>query len=268
MTTIPDPLTPDTLQAALGDRPFRYFPTVNSTQDLARAWAVEDPPAPAGAVVVTEYQATGRGRQGRAWVSPPGKSIMFSVILRPQVQPEHIPLLTIAAGVAVAESLAPLVSAVTLKWPNDVLLAGRKVCGILSEATWSGPDLVAVATGIGLNVRTDFTNSGLEAVATSLEHVTGQSIDRRTLLASLLEHLDRQAGEVGSAALLDAYSNWLGTLGQRVTVTANPAGTQPDRFSGVAEAVSADGGLIVRLDSGEQRHILAADVSLSEGQSE
>jgi BirA family transcriptional regulator, biotin operon repressor / biotin---[acetyl-CoA-carboxylase] ligase len=257
--------TTNALRSALGTRPFRYYPQVESTQNIAREWAAEDPSLN-GAVVIADEQTAGRGRQGRVWRSPPDAGLMCSVILRPQIAPEHLPRLTIAGSVAVVGAFpSEIYPRVALKWPNDVLIGGRKVCGVLAEANWQGDDLPAVILGIGINVRADFSGSELGDSATSLEPELGRRIDRLALLAALLARVDHWAAHIDSPALMDVYACWLGTLGKRVTVYTAPDKHDSPAFEGVAESVAEDGALAVRLDSGEVRRIVAADVGLAEG---
>jgi BirA family biotin operon repressor/biotin-[acetyl-CoA-carboxylase] ligase len=258
-----DHFTHDSLRAALGTRPFRFYDQVGSTQDLAHEWALSEPPAPEGAVVVAEEQTAGRGRQGRTWYSPPASSIMCSIILRPHLMPEQLQRLTMAIGIAVAETLSPfLPDAVTLKWPNDVLVQRKKISGILTEAIWIDNRPVAVIVGIGINIRTNFAGTEMANHATSLEAELGRSVDRHVILANLLGHMYTWYERVDDPTLVETWRERLGTLGKRVTIYP-----QPDRssaFQGVAESVDENGALFVRLDSGELRRVLAADVGLWE----
>jgi len=261
-----DAFTEDRLRAALGARPLRFFPTLGSTQDEARAWAQSgaDLPAPSQphAVVIAEEQTAGRGRQGRAWIAAPGSGLLVSVILRPQVDAERLPQVVMAGAVALHEALAPLLGpALALKWPNDLLVGGRKLSGILAEATWLGDDLAAVVLGIGLNVHPRFAGD-LATTATSLDAARGQFTDRLALLPALLAEVDRWAGLIGADELVHAWRHRLGTLGKRVTIF--PQLDRRDPYQGVAERVDDFGALYVRLASGEVRRVLAADVGLWE----
>ncbi len=259
----PDPFTVESLRRALGPRPFRFYPVTGSTQDDARAWLVDEPELPSGAVVIAEQQTQGRGRQGRAWVSAPGASILCSVILQPRIMPEQLQRVTMVGAVAVAEALAAILpEGVVLKWPNDVLAHGRKLCGILTEATWTGSRLNAVILGIGLNVRGDYRGTDLEGIATNVEAELGRPVDRHPLLANLLRHVDSWMRRVDQPALLEAWRGRLGTLGKRVMVYPQTEAGEP--YEGVAEGVEDNGALLVRLASGELRRVLAADVGLHE----
>jgi BirA family biotin operon repressor/biotin-[acetyl-CoA-carboxylase] ligase len=268
---MPDLFTHDTLRAALGARPFQFFDQVNSTQDLAYTWALADPNLPGRraddqrAVVIAEEQTAGRGRQGRQWIAPPRSSIMVSVILKPALKSDQLPRVTMVGALAVADTLRPLFGdALKLKWPNDVLIRGKKICGILAEATWIGNTLAAVILGIGINVRVDFSSAGLLYPATSIETELERPVNRLDLLATLLDRVDHWAGQAQTPALIEAWRAQLGTLGQRVRVYTEPYKEESPYYSGLAEAVDDDGALLVRLDSGEVRRVLAADVGLAE----
>jgi BirA family biotin operon repressor/biotin-[acetyl-CoA-carboxylase] ligase len=160
-------------------------------------------------------------------------------------------------ALAVAETVEGLESwaRVEVKWPNDVLLDGRKVSGVLSEAVWQGDALLGVVLGIGVNVRVDFTGSDLESTAISLEAALGRPLERGVLLAMLLRRADDWAARLGTKALFDAWKARLTMLGTAVSVTLEDA-----RITGVAEDVLPDGRLILRTPDGVKREIVAADV--------
>lgn len=258
-----DRFTVESLRQALGERPFQFVESAGSTMDLARNWALGDPALPGGAVVVAEEQTAGRGRQGRVWVSPPGVSILCSVILRPQVMPVQIPRLVMVGGVAVAETLSAYVpEGLRLKWPNDVLIKRRKVCGILSEASWIGDQLGSVIIGIGINIRVDLTAADLTDRATNVETEAGRAVDRRVILADLLRRVDIWTGRVREPSLVETWRGWLGTLGRRVTIYPKVGGG--GEYPAIAESVDENGALIVRLDSGETRQVIAEEVGLWE----
>ncbi len=251
-------LTESQLRVALGARPFRFEAQTGSTNDVARRWAEDG--AQAGSVIVAEEQVTGRGRFGRSWSAPPGTALLLSVILRPRVSHEHLPRLTMVGAVSVADVLADLApGAVSLKWPNDVLLAGRKVAGILPEALWQGEQLEAVIVGIGLNVRVDFSDTPLADRAISIETITGRPVDRAVLLDRLLRRIDHWSMHVGESLLLEAWRSRLETLGQRVT--ASGAG---GAISGQALGVDEDGALLLQSDDGVIHRVIAGEVTLTD----
>ena len=250
-------LSEDAIRTALAPRPTRYYAQAGSTNDLALDWLRNG--APTGSVVVADEQTSGRGRLGRAWYAPPGTALMLSVILRPPVT--AVGRMTMLGAVAVCDLLSERVepTVVGMKWPNDVRLNGRKVCGILPEAAWEGNRLLGVALGIGLNVRIDFRDTPFETTATSLESESGKPVDRLDLLVRLLRHVDAWAGKVESPVLYEAWRQRLTMLGQRVSVS-NADG----RIDGRAEAVDSQGALMLRMETGELRRVMAGDLFLGE----
>lgn len=220
---------------------------VESTQALAFALAADG--AADGTAVLADSQSAGRGRRGRAWLDEPGASLLVSVVLRPRLEPVGLPLLSLAAAVAVAEALAQVAGvAARLKWPNDVLVGGRKIAGILLESRLGPPPTVVVGIGVNLTQRT-FPPS-LRAGATSVALETDRPVARETLLDALLEALDRwrRSLERGrTAALLERWRALADTLGRTVSI---------DGAHGVAVDVDADGALL--LADGDRRHRVVA----------
>ena len=172
-------------------RPYSFVPRCASTQRLLDG-------APEGAVVATDEQTEGRGRLGRSWHAPPGSSVLFSIVLTPDVPPHRLPELSIVAGKAVAEAISTETGLPTsVKHPNDVLIHGRKVAGVLAESSEG-----RVLLGIGINVsqRADELPADVSHPATSLA-LEGADADRRVLLATVLERLER------------AYNAWVTSAG-------------------------------------------------------
>jgi BirA family biotin operon repressor/biotin-[acetyl-CoA-carboxylase] ligase len=207
---------------------------VSSTQDTARAYAVSG--AGVGTVIVADTQSEGRGRQGRAWDSPSGGLYMTALL----EAGSHANLVPLVAGVAVAETMRDGfgVEAV-LKWPNDVLIGGRKVGGVLVDAVWSGEERCVILLGVGVNLNNAIPE--LLDEATSLSEEAGEEIDVDAFLGSLLENLDgilsTLEGDPG-----EALSRWEGlseTLGKRIVIK----GSSGDVFEGVAESIDHDGAL-------------------------
>ncbi|HRL11614.1 MAG TPA: biotin--[acetyl-CoA-carboxylase] ligase [Aggregatilineales bacterium] len=243
------------LQARFAGRAYRYFEQTASTNDRARAWINEDPPAPHGAFVVADEQTAGRGRLGRTWETPPGSALAVSFVLHPPQK--HIPQITMLGAVAVLESLERVgATDVAIKWPNDVLLNGLKVCGILTESEWKGSQLRGVILGIGLNVRVDFTGTPLEGRAVSVETALRRSVHRSDLLAHLVENLDRWSAKLGTRDLYETWFERLKTLGETVTVTAGEV-----RYEGIAVDARPDGALIVQTADGKRRAVYGGEVT-------
>jgi BirA family transcriptional regulator, biotin operon repressor / biotin---[acetyl-CoA-carboxylase] ligase len=179
-----DSLAPEVVEPKLRGRlgrPYRYAEQCPSTQRLLLDGD------PEGAVAVANEQTEGRGRLGRAWHAPAGTSILASVLLRPQVEPARLPQLSIVAGVAVADALANATGLTpTVKFPNDVLVGGKKVAGILAEAN---EGRVVLGIGVNVNQTADELPAGASTQATSLRVETGGELDRAPLLVSILDRL-------------------------------------------------------------------------------
>lgn len=189
---VEDPLTPEAVLPLLSGRfgrPYRYARRCASTQRLI---ADEDAE---GTLAVTDEQTEGRGRLGRRWLAPPGKSLLFSLALRPPIASERLPELSLLAGAAAAETFAALGVEPAVKFPNDVLIGGRKVSGILAEAR---AGRVTLGIGINVNLTADELPTAVDTPATSLLVETGAPLPRAPLLADLLAALERH------------YDAWLG----------------------------------------------------------
>ena len=224
------------LRGSFGE-PYLYAVETPSTQDVLR-----DSGHPHGAVAVAEHQTAGRGRSGRRWEDEPATSLLFSVLLEPPAG-APLPQLSLVAGVAVAVALEQEAAVPTfVKWPNDVLVEGDKVAGILLEASGS-----RVVCGIGINVDQDPDELPREtrAAATSLRLAAGRRFDRGEVLAAVLEELERRYAawlEHGLAGLADELERRNALDGAVVSV---------DGRRGTAGAIAADGRLTVELDGGE-----------------
>jgi BirA family biotin operon repressor/biotin-[acetyl-CoA-carboxylase] ligase len=228
---------------------FLWYDEIGSTNDAAAALAEHG--VPEGAVVAADAQTAGRGRLGRVWASPRGAGLYVSIVLRPAAGAAS--LLTIATGVAVAEGIEAATGvAPALKWPNDVLMSGRKVAGILAEAGTAGAAVQHVIIGIGINVLPAAYPPDVASRATSLESEVGRPVDRGLVLAECLAAVAqryRLLSAGGRAAIVDAWRRRAApTLGRRVEWQAGGA-TQ----TGVARDVDDAGALLVETSSGLQR---------------
>ena len=227
--------------------------TGSTNADLAEAARRGEP---GGTVLITDYQSAGRGRLGRTWTAPPGTSIAMSVLLRPVgVDPQRWTWLPLLAGLAVTEAVrrAAGLEAV-LKWPNDVLLDERKLCGILAEQveTASGP---ACVIGMGINVslgEADLPIPTATSLALAAEHAGRPAPDRTEVILEVLRELGeivpRWLASPNDAAVAQAYRARCATLGRRVQVLVSPTRT----VSGVVSDIDTDGRLVVQTESGRQ----------------
>lgn len=264
-------LTEECLREALRETPFKFFPQCESTMDIARQWAVDG--APDGAVVIAEEQTAGRGRFGRAWHAPAGTSVMLSVILRPTIRSEYMPVMSMAAALTVRErilqnSTIPS-TRLDIKWPNDVLIDGLKVAGILSETVWEGDRFAGMIIGIGLNVYTDFTGTPYERIATSILVADGDPNlpPRTTFIKAIADEMLEFAGLAsnpdGPTLIYHEWARYLSTLGQSVRVTNR---TTREIIEGEAVGVNPFGTLQIR-DANRPdvvHNVMAGDVTLSD----
>ena len=234
------------------------FESLPSTNLEAARRAAEG--APEGLCVLASEQTAGRGRLERQWVSPKGAGLYFSIVLRPQLELSDWPLLTLLTAVAVQNALFQACNLSTdIKWPNDLMVNNRKLCGILAE-TLETPLGRAVVVGIGINLNHDSVPSALEAVATSVETETGELPDREVVLQKLVPALisrylklqgpDGPAGVVREWCVQSSYCQ-----GKRIQIT-----TGTESFRGTTRGLESDGALRVETDEGETRIVRAGDV--------
>jgi BirA family biotin operon repressor/biotin-[acetyl-CoA-carboxylase] ligase len=223
----------------------RFYEETESTNRMAAEWARQG--APNGSLVVADFQSAGRGRLDRSWFSPPGGSLLFSLILRPGVVAEDASLISFAAATAACSAIAEAGLEPRVKWPNDVVLGGRKVAGVLAEAVIELERAVTVVLGLGMNVNIeekDFPND-LRETATSLMREAGRKFNRLKILTRLLHDFGLLYVPAGHPErVLDAYRPLCETLGRRVLIELGDRTVE-------AEAVDIDrtGGLV--LDTGE-----------------
>lgn len=234
---------------------------VNSTNQWAKELAMHG--AYEGTIVTAETQTEGRGRLGREWISPTG-GLWFSVILRPNLRPAETVKLTFVAGLAVTKALSRMFNLkVETKWPNDVLVNKRKICGILTEMNTTGEAVNYVVVGIGVNVNFDGQEIfplQLREVATSLENELGRKVKLEELFRTLLEQMDNLYELFTKreyARILDEWKKYAGFLGCQVQVTS-----PTEKINGLASDIDDDGSLVLKLEDGTIKHIFVGDVSL------
>ncbi len=231
---------------------FESLPSTNT--ELAR---LASEGAAEGLAVVADEQTAGRGRLQRAWSSPKGAGLYFSLLLRPLIPLNHWPLITLMAAVAVAEALKEACDLETdIKWPNDLLSGERKICGILAEAIET-PAGRAVILGIGINLTQDAFPAELANVATSVAASTGRGPDRETILTALLASLSHWYPRLSEPGMIiDAWSNRSSyAVGKLVKVS-----NADEIWKGTTCGLESDGALRVQMMSGEIKLVRAGDV--------
>ncbi|HSI67935.1 MAG TPA: biotin--[acetyl-CoA-carboxylase] ligase, partial [Planococcus sp. (in: firmicutes)] len=246
--------------AALG-RTIEFVDSCPSTQIIAHRMAQEG--TPDGTVVLTEQQTAGRGRMARKWDSAAKKGIWMSVVLRPKVAPQKAPQFTLVAAVSVIRAIEEVTGVIAeIKWPNDILIKGKKCTGILTELQSDADGIQALIIGIGLNVNQDPQDFDEEvrAIATSLKMASGKTINRQELVASLLYHLEQFSNmyiEHGFGPLKLMWEGYSTTIGK--TVRARMA-TQT--LEGLAEGITNEGVLLLRTPDGTLHEIYSADIEM------
>ncbi|MBQ8150543.1 MAG: biotin--[Clostridia bacterium] len=264
-------LSAESVRAGLGTRWMGrglvfYAPELPSTNAVLKEMARQG--APHGSVAVCHHQTAGRGRMSRSWETPAGEALTFSVLLRPRLRPEEAQLCTLAAAVAVAGMISgrfPGLKA-RIKWPNDVVVEGRKVCGILSEAGFGADGLEYVVTGVGLNVNQQAFSGELADKAASLLGLLrrtdgdAQPLNRAELLRDFLSRFEEQMDRLedgGFAAIRPMYEELSATIGQAVQVIA-----PTESYTGTARGVDETGALLVERQDGTIERVLCGDVSV------
>lgn len=278
LISCPDRLFPQEISRHLNTkfigRKIHYFDSAQSTMDLAVESGIKG--APEGTVIVAETQTKGRGRLGRGWFSPKYKGLYLSLILRPNILPNQSPILTLLAAVSICEAIKETAGLETqIKWPNDILIHGKKAGGILTELNAETDEIRFLVIGIGLNVNSD--TKTLPAGSTSLKEQLEENVhpvrnitfsgkknkisngvNRVELLQEILRKIEDNYylfHKRSSAPIIDKWREYGVTLGKRIKVTSHK-----EHIEGIAVDIDIDGGLLVRKDSGVTQKVMAGDV--------
>jgi BirA family biotin operon repressor/biotin-[acetyl-CoA-carboxylase] ligase len=238
-----------------------YYEEIGSTND--EAFRLGSAGAPEGTALIANSQSAGKGRMQRVWYSPAGSNIYTSIILRPQIEPARAPQISILAGVAVAdilESYCP--DRIKLKWPNDVLINGKKVCGILSQMKTIVSEVDFIILGIGINVNISYNEFPKEIcnIATSLAIETGREISRQELIIRLYENLAKWYKQLLGDGFGRIKEKWLSIspmIGQTVQVMF-----QEEAVSGKAIGLDEDGSLILLAAGNKKLKVSAGDATI------
>ncbi|MDR2295159.1 MAG: biotin--[acetyl-CoA-carboxylase] ligase [Clostridiales Family XIII bacterium] len=245
----------------LSENELYVYGELSSTNRVAARMAADG--APAGTIVTSGFQKAGAGRLRRAWISPPGRSLLLSVILRPRIEARFVAQLTLLCGVALAEAIREETGlAAGIKWPNDVLMRGRKVSGILAQAGVRGDAVEHVILGVGLNVNQTEAELPPDCrdTATSLRIERGRRVSRAAMLRRFVSRWNAHFEAFSAEAYPYLREKWMEnnlTLGREVSVRGADGA-----LCGTAVDISERGGLVVRFPDGESREFLAEDLSL------
>lgn len=248
------------IKGSIGREIFLYE-TVDSTNTIASKLAQEG--VAEGAVVIADSQVRGRGRFGRSWVSPPGVNPYMSIVLRPEMEPKDAPLITIMAGVACTIALRRVTGLhITIKWPNDLMVSEKKLGGILTEIRIGQKRIEHAVTGIGINVNMelDVLPDVVKEVATSIKMETGKLFSRTKIIQEILNEISNWYNvlkEKRHSELLSCWRQLTSTLGRKVEIILGN-----ETLQGLAESITDEGMLIVRLPSGSSRIIQYGELTL------
>ena len=253
-------MTREQIQSGLGTQwagqDIVYFKEIDSTNRYAKKLAGQG--AAHGTMVLADTQTAGRGRRGHSWISPAGSSISMTLILRPDVPPAQVAKISLLTALATANAIRRVTGLdVRIKWPNDIVAGGRKVCGMLMEMDATPEKVASVVAGVGINVHQTQFPEEIAHSASSLDLLAGRRISRADIVRAFLQEYER-VWALGDEAMMRAYRERSATIGQRVQVIGLN-GT----YTGTAQDVTESGSLLVRADEdGEVREVLAADVSV------
>ena len=266
LTGEPDALLADDLLARLGKtkvigRDIRVFEQTTSTNDVIEKLARDG--VKEGVVVFAESQTRGRGRLGRKWISPARKGLWFSILLRPDLRPQETTQLTVASATALRRAIQSETGLKPeIKWPNDILIGGKKVAGILTELSAELDKIRCVVLGIGIDVNLDAGElpAELKKTATSLKIETGEAVSRAELAAAILRELDEDYSRVCAGKfqkIADEWEDHCATIGRNVTVQIGDR-----KIRGRAESLGEDGALLLRTEHGHLERITGGNVTL------
>lgn len=214
-----------------------------------------------GTLVVAEQQTAGRGRLGRKWVSPAGSCVMMSLILRPAFAPQYAPMLTLVMGLSVAQAMKKLGIDVSIKWPNDAVVSGKKICGILTEMSLEGISIREVVIGVGINVNLETIDEEIKDVASSLYLETEKRYDRNEIINLVMQQFEinyeKYAETLDLTYLVDDYNSLLINKDKQVRVL-----DPKEPFEGIARGINVQGELLVEREDGEVVAVGAGEVSV------
>lgn len=251
-------IVPNLKTKALG-RKIDVFKTIDSTNSFAKSLAQLG--AVHGTTVVSEVQTQGRGRMGKSFYSPVGPGIYMSIVLRPQLSVDHSLLITSCAAVAVAEAVERLSGLdCKIKWVNDIYAGGKKLCGILTEASVNVEQggLEYAIVGIGINVQNTSFPPNIEGIATSIRMETGKHISRSLLTAEILNCFEKRLETITDKDMLEEYRRRSNVIGERIEITSG------SETPAAANCIGIDGNgrLLVRFDSGEEKALTSGTIRI------
>jgi BirA family biotin operon repressor/biotin-[acetyl-CoA-carboxylase] ligase len=213
-----------------------------------------------GTIVIAESQRAGRGRDGRAWQSPPGLGLYLSAVVRPPLPLALVPPMTLAIGIGLCDAVRTTGADAVLKWPNDVLVRGKKLAGVLVEAQSQGTRLEAAIVGIGVNLGGALPDA-VAQTAITLEEAAGHTIDREAFVRTLLEHVEHWIDRYVASGVPAVTGPWQARMAQHLIARAHTLGTS-DVVVGEVAGLDGDGALLLRDDAGTLHRVRSGDVEV------
>ena len=264
LDSIPDRLLPSLIRKGLKTervaKRVECYESIDSTNDAAKGLALKG--TPDGTVVVAEHQTRGKGRLKRSWLAPSGENILFSVVFYPEIRIDLVFRLTMLASIAVVRAIRRICRVdAKIKWPNDVYIHEKKVCGILTEFSADLDSVQYAVVGIGLNVNFETSkNSEIEDIATSLMEECGEKVSRLSVLTALLEELDLLYSsffKTGGDGLEKEWNRYSMVVNRDVKIISGQ-----DKKRGIAKGINKYGHLILENENGQNEEIVCGDLSL------
>lgn len=259
----PDVMTAEEVESLLdtewAGKPVVYYPETDSTNIRIRHLGAEG--APHGTLAVADRQTAGRGRRGRTWESPGGSCIYMSILLRPDLAPEKAPMLTLVMACGVAEGIMDCADVkVQIKWPNDIIVSGKKLAGILTEMSTQVDYINHVTVGVGINVNVQNFPEEIQTAASLLSE-TGTQTKRAPVIAAVMKHFEENykifMQTEDMSGLMKKYSSLLVNQGREVLILEKDA-----EYKAYAEGINQKGELVVRREDGTVENICAGEVSV------
>ncbi|MGN0297583.1 MAG: biotin--[acetyl-CoA-carboxylase] ligase [Lachnospiraceae bacterium] len=261
---VPDLITEEACESVIGTvwagRPYVYYREIDSTNEEAKRLAKREDAH--GLLVSADIQTGGKGRMGRSWKSPLGTNIAMSLILKPNILTQRVSMLTLVAALSVSQAIDEVTGLKSqIKWPNDIVVNGKKVCGILTEMSADMDQIYYVIVGIGINVNLEEFPEEIVKTATSLKLETGRLISRSEVIAVCLKYMEKNYSKFlehqSMKLLLEEYQERLVNVGNQVRVLA-----PGKEYTGISQGIDEWGELLVEDEMGELHHVISGEVSV------